>query len=122
MGIAEKLASAKKTNWISEGFSETEIKTMVELAKISAQIERGRIELSMMLKMGSYNYQYLWLPDGSTTALTGPIEGNHYQTVNEYLSLVYYRPVGQRYDRLGGFRICCALATASLDGSGISGI
>ena len=47
MGIAEKLASAKKTNWISEGFSETEIKTMVELAKISAQIERGRIEMGM---------------------------------------------------------------------------
>lgn len=65
----------------------------------------GLYELSMMLKMGSYNYQYLWLPDGSTTALTGPIEGNHYQTVNEYLSLVYYRPVGQRYDRLGGFGI-----------------
>ena len=62
----------------------------------------GLYELSMMLKMGSYNYQYLWLPDGSTTALTGPIEGNHYHTVNEYLSLVYYRPVGQRYDRLGG--------------------
>ena len=65
----------------------------------------GLYELSMMLKMGSYNYQYLWLPDGSTTALTGPIEGNHYQTVNEYLSLVYYRPVGQSYDRLGGFGI-----------------
>ena len=33
MGIAEKLANAKKTNWISEGLSESEVKTIVELAK-----------------------------------------------------------------------------------------
>lgn len=47
MGIAEKLAGAKKTNWVSEGFSEAEVKTIVELAKISAQIERCRIEMGM---------------------------------------------------------------------------
>lgn len=47
MGIAEKLAKAKKVNWISEGFSEAEVKTMVELAKISARIERCRIEMGM---------------------------------------------------------------------------
>lgn len=47
MGIAEKLATAKKANWISEGFSEAEIKTMVELAKISARIERCRIGMGM---------------------------------------------------------------------------
>lgn len=47
MGIAEKLASAKKTNWVSEGFSEGEVKTIVELAKISAHIERCRIEMGM---------------------------------------------------------------------------
>lgn len=47
MGIAEKLAKAKNANWISEGFSEAEVKTMVELAKISARIERCRIEMGM---------------------------------------------------------------------------
>lgn len=47
MGIAEKLASAKKTSWISEGFSEAEVKTMVELAKISARIERCRLEMGL---------------------------------------------------------------------------
>lgn len=47
MGIAEKLAGAKKTNWVSEGFSEAEVKTIVELAKISARIERCRIEMGM---------------------------------------------------------------------------
>lgn len=47
MGITEKLAGAKKTNWISEGFSDAEVKTIVELAKISARIERCRIEMGM---------------------------------------------------------------------------
>lgn len=50
MGIAEKLANAKKTNWISEGLSEPEVKTIVELAKISAQIERCRLEMDMTQK------------------------------------------------------------------------
>lgn len=50
MGIAEKLANAKKTTWVSEGFSEAEVKTIVELAKISARIERYRIEMGMTQK------------------------------------------------------------------------
>lgn len=47
MGLAEKLANAKNADWISEGFSEAEVKTMVELAKISARIERCRMEMGM---------------------------------------------------------------------------
>lgn len=47
MGISEKLAKAKNADWISEGFSEAEVKTMVELAKISARIERCRIDMGM---------------------------------------------------------------------------
>lgn len=47
MGIAEKMAGARKTKWVSEGFSEDEVKTMVELAKISVRIERCRIEKGM---------------------------------------------------------------------------
>lgn len=47
MGIAEKLAGAKKTSWVSEGFPEAEVKTVVELAKISARIERCRIEMGL---------------------------------------------------------------------------
>ncbi|MFR5942933.1 MAG: hypothetical protein ACLUIE_13980 [Parabacteroides merdae] len=53
-------------------------------------------------KQGSYNYQYLFAPDGSTVGETGPIEGNYYQTQNEYTIYVYYRPMGARYDRLIG--------------------
>ena len=47
MGIAEKIANARDTNWVTEGLSDAEIKTVVELAKISAQIERCRLEMGM---------------------------------------------------------------------------
>lgn len=47
MGIAEKLVSAKESYWISEEVPESEVKATVELAKISAQIERGRLEKGM---------------------------------------------------------------------------
>ncbi len=56
----------------------------------------GRYEKTMMLKQGAYNYQYLADPPVSD------IEGNFYQTVNEYLVLVYYRAPGERHDRLIG--------------------
>ena len=47
MGIKEKIANAKKVSWLSEGFSEAEVKTIIELAKISAKIERARLDLGM---------------------------------------------------------------------------
>lgn len=65
----------------------------------------GKYTASMMVKMGSYNYQYLYVPNNEKKGYTATIEGDHYPTVNEYLTRVYYRPVGSRYDRLVGYRV-----------------
>lgn len=62
----------------------------------------GAYEASLLLKQGSYNYQYLAVPAGSTRGFTAPVEGDFYPTVNEYTVKVYYRPPGTRYDRLVG--------------------
>ena len=62
----------------------------------------GKYEKPLLLKQGSYNYQYLFLPDGGSAASAGPIEGNYYETVNEYLVKVYHRPQGVRYGKLIG--------------------
>ena len=56
----------------------------------------------MMLKQGAYNYQYLTVPSGSLQGETAPVEGDFYQTVNEYTVRVYHRPRGGRFDRLIG--------------------
>lgn len=57
---------------------------------------------SMLLKQGSYNYQYLAVPSGMTQGLTRVVEGDFYPTINEYMIQVYYREPGGRYDRLLG--------------------
>lgn len=60
----------------------------------------GLYECRMLLKQGAYNYQYLVVPSGSSRGLTAPVEGDFYQTVNEYTIKVYVRTPGSRYDRL----------------------
>ncbi|MGM9803643.1 MAG: DUF5103 domain-containing protein [Muribaculaceae bacterium] len=65
----------------------------------------GSYTCEMLLKQGAYNYQYLWMPQGSTVAQTSLIEGDKYQTVNKYLVKVYQRKPSDRYDRFIGFGI-----------------
>jgi hypothetical protein len=62
--------------------------------------ENKEYRLSLLLKQGLYNYQYL-TKTGSNYS-TAKIEGNYYETENEYQVFVYYRPPGQRYDSLVG--------------------
>lgn len=73
-----------------------------EKSRMPYNPETGQYEKSVLMKQGSYNYQYLFVPTGSTVGQTGPIEGNYYQTENEYNIYVYYCPMGARYDRLIG--------------------
>ncbi|MDR2121038.1 MAG: DUF5103 domain-containing protein [Tannerella sp.] len=64
-----------------------------------------RYEKAMLMKQGYYNYQYAFVPDGETQASVQPAEGSYFQTENEYTILVYYRPMGTRYDRLAGISV-----------------
>lgn len=66
----------------------------------------GLYERSMLLKQGAYNYQYLAVPSGARRGFTADIEGDKYQTVNEYFVRVYHRRPGERYDRLIGSAAC----------------
>ncbi len=64
--------------------------------------DRQVYELTLLLKQGYYNYQYLVKSKGETTGRVMPIEGSFGQAENDYLFLVYYRGIGQRHDRLIG--------------------
>lgn len=61
-------------------------------------------ETLLYLKQGYYDYQYVFLEDGTDLPDETIIEGNHYETFNEYTILVYFRPLGGRYDQLIGLR------------------
>ncbi len=73
--------------------------------ELKYDMSTGLYTTDLLLKQGAYNYQYLWVPTNSEKGLTSFIEGDKYQTVNEYLTKVYLREPGDRYDRLVGFGI-----------------
>jgi len=57
----------------------------------------------MMLKNGYYNYEYVYVPQGSKKADAANLEGSHFETENEYQIFAYYHDLSSRYDRLVGF-------------------
>jgi len=57
---------------------------------------------TLLLKQGYYNYQYVYVPNGSERGYVSYFEGNHAETENEYTVFVYYRDQGELYDRLIG--------------------
>lgn len=63
----------------------------------------GVYELSMLLKQGYYNYQYVYVPQGAKSADHTNIEGSYWEAVNEYQIFVYYSDFAARYDRLVGY-------------------
>ena len=65
--------------------------------------EHAGYELTMMLKNGYYNYQYVYVPQGSKKADASNLEGSHVETENEYQIFAYYHDLSSRYDRLVGF-------------------
>lgn len=74
-------------------------------AMMNYDASSGCYTADLLLKQGAYNYMYLWVPDGTTEGQTSLIEGDHYETVNEYLVKVYDRPTGERYDRFVGYGV-----------------
>jgi len=81
-------------------FSDWELK---ENFRLEYNINKKQYETAVYLKQGYYNYHYA-LNDTSTNRVdVSFIEGTHYQTRNDYYIYVYYRAVGDRYDRFVGF-------------------
>ena len=62
----------------------------------------GLYHASIPLKQGSYNYQYVVRPEGGDYVSPAPIEGNKYETNNEYTVMVFLDEPGSRGDRLLG--------------------
>ena len=73
-----------------------------EKSKMGYNFEDEAIRKSRTSQTGKLQLPVFVCPTGSSVGQTGPIEGNYYQTQNEYSIYVYYRPMGARYDRLIG--------------------
>ncbi len=60
--------------------------------------------LTLMVKQGYYEYQYVTVPKGSQKVEFDDTEDTWYEAEDDYTILVYYRPFGARFDRLIGVR------------------
>ncbi len=61
-----------------------------------------RYEKSIMVKQGFTNYQYVTVNSQGQIENKNAVDGNFYQTENNYTILVYYRENLQRFDRVIG--------------------
>ena len=50
MSMKDKILEAQNSDWLTEGLTKSEIKSIIELAKISARLEMKRLDLGMTQK------------------------------------------------------------------------
>ena len=62
-------------------------------------------ELTLLLKQGFYDYQYVVFDKEKKNADPTFLEGSHMETENDYHLFVYYRGFSSRFDRLIGYRV-----------------
>ena len=71
---------------------------------LNYNFERKAYEVRLYLKQGAYNYRYLVVDNNTLQVDATHFEGSYYDTENTYTVLVYYTPIGSRYDRLIGYK------------------
>lgn len=69
--------------------------------KMTFNSETGKMELTLTMKQGFYNYKYIVERQDETIDLNY-VSGNFHFTENNYLILVYYRDFGDMYDSIIG--------------------
>ena len=74
-----------------------------ESTKLTWDPRYRRYELPYLLKQGFYNYRYVIADRDGTIDQEDNIDGNFWQTENDYQILVYYRRPGGRFDELLGY-------------------
>jgi hypothetical protein len=70
--------------------------------KMEYNPKNGRYEKAILIKQGFTNFQYTIADDKGIIDLENNVDGNFYQTENEYTILVYYRESIDRYERVVG--------------------
>jgi Domain of unknown function (DUF5103) len=74
-----------------------------ERFKLNFTESKRSYEGDVLLKQGFYNYSYIVVPYKTKKIDIETLEGNWYETENEYTLLVYFTPFGSRHDRIIGY-------------------
>jgi hypothetical protein len=70
--------------------------------KMDYNQDKGVFEKAIMIKQGFTNFQYKIADKNGIVDYENAIDGNFYQTENEYTILVYYKQSSDRYERVIG--------------------
>ena len=70
--------------------------------KMDYNTDKGVFEKAIMIKQGFTNFQYKIADKNGVIDYENAIDGNFYQTENEYTILVYYKQSSDRYERVIG--------------------
>ncbi|MHC0446023.1 type IX secretion system plug protein [Flavobacterium sp. 3-218] len=70
--------------------------------KMDYNNDKGVFEKAIMIKQGFTNFQYTVADKKGVIDFENAIDGNFYQTENEYTILVYYKEATDRYQRVIG--------------------
>jgi hypothetical protein len=77
--------------------------------KMEYNEKKGLYEKAIMVKQGFTNYCYTIADASGKVDDANAIDGNFYQTENDYMVIVYYRENNQRYDRVIGKGIASSI-------------
>ena len=72
--------------------------------KMTWNYELKRYEVTLTLKQGFYDYQYVYIQNGENRIDETVLEGSHVETENDYQVFVYHHGFSSRYDKLIGYR------------------
>ncbi len=74
------------------------------ISKMKYDYAESVYSCTLFLKQGYYDYEYVWVDDTKKAADETAIEGNHFETENDYYLYAYHIDISNRYDRLIGFK------------------
>jgi hypothetical protein len=77
---------------------------MTKNSKMTYNYKRMGYEAQLRLKQGYYNYIYVLSDDAKKGGDETVLEGNHWDTENDYYIMVYHRKFGTYYDQLLGYK------------------
>jgi len=70
--------------------------------RMDFNVKTGRYEKALVIKQGFTNFQYVIADKKGKIDNANAVDGNFYQTLNDYQVIVYYRGVNERYDKVIG--------------------
>ncbi|MGZ3873432.1 MAG: type IX secretion system plug protein [Mucilaginibacter sp.] len=72
-------------------------------SRMAFDASTNKFVTSLYLKQGVYDYAYVWVDKITAKLDITALEGNYFETENDYQVLVYYRPPGARWEQLAGY-------------------